>query len=299
MKRIGFIGLGIMGMAIAKNLLRAGYSLTVNDINPVPVSEMVSLGAKAAETPKEVAENSDVVITMVLNGTQVREIALGQNGLVKGAKPGMILVDMSSVNPYESREICKDLEPFGIEMLDAPVSGGDVKAIDGTMSIMVGGKSEVLEEVRPILEIMGGDITLCGDIGAGNITKCANQIVVGGNMMVAAEALIFAKKCGVDPRKVYEAIRGGLAGSAIMEIKVPKMLSGDFEPGGRVWMHIKDGNNVLDAGHKSGAPMPLSVLVLEQIQWLVSNGYKMEDHSCMVRYYEHLAGVTVRDEKEA
>lgn len=295
MKRIGFIGLGIMGSAMAKNLLKAGCRLTVNDINPAPVRELERLGACGAKTPREVAENSDIVITMVVDGDQVRTIALGEDGLVKGAKKGLILVDMTSVNPFQSQEICRAVEPYGIEMLDAPVSGGDVKAIDGTLSIMVGGKESVLKEVLPILQIIGSSVTLCGGIGAGNITKCANQIIVAGNLMIVSEALVFAKKCGVSPRVVYEAVRGGLAGSAVMDIKVPKMLSGDFKPGGRVWMHIKDGNNVLDAGHRAGAPMPLSALVLEQIQWLLANGYQMEDHANMVRYYEHLAGTTIRD----
>lgn len=298
MKKVGFIGLGIMGGAMARNLLKAGYKLTVNDIDPAPVRELEQLGAHGVKTPREVAENSDVVITMVVDGDQVRTIALGEEGLVKGSRRGLILVDMTSVNPFQSQEISRAIEPFGIEMLDAPVSGGDVKAADGTLAIMVGGKESVLEEVRPILEAMGSSITLCGDIGAGNITKCANQIIVAGNIMIAAEALVFAKKCGVNPQSVYEAIRGGLAGSAVMDLKVPKMLSGDFKPGGRVWMHIKDGNNVLDAGHRVGAPLPISVLVLEQIQWLLANGYQMEDHANMVRYYEHLAGTTIRNEEQ-
>ena len=206
----------------------------------------------------------------------------------------MILVDMSSISPIASKEICAEVEKKGCFMIDAPVSGGEPKAIDGTLAIMVGGKEEVFNKVKDILMLMGSSVTLCGDIGAGNTTKLANQIIVAANIAAVGEALVLGKKAGVNPEAIYKAIRGGLAGSTVMDAKAPMMLDGNFNPGFRINLHIKDLNNALDAGHSVGAPLPLTSSVMEMMQWLKATGHEGEDHSSLVRYYEFLADTDVR-----
>jgi 2-hydroxy-3-oxopropionate reductase len=295
MEKIAFIGLGSMGKPMATNLVKAGFPLRVYDIAPAPVAEMKAMGAVACSSPREAAEGCDVVFTMVPNTDNVRQALFGKDGIAESIRPGAVFVDTSSVNPHGSKEFCEKLAAMGVEMLDAPVSGGDLKAMDGTMSIMVGGKQSTLDKVRHILDILGGSVVLCGDIGAGNVTKLANQIIVAGNMMIMGEALGFAKKCGVSPRKIFEATRGGLAGSAIQELKVPKMLSGDFKPGGMLKYQIKDGDNVLLAAREYGAHIPLSVTILEMIRWLCDNGYAEHDHSSVVCFYEEMNRVKVQD----
>ena len=296
--KIGFIGLGIMGKPMSKNLLKAGYELTVYDINKAAVEEVVAAGAQSALTNKAVAEKSDVIITMVPNSPQVKEVVLGQNGVLEGMKPGTIIVDMSSINPIASREICQAVEEKGGYMIDAPVSGGEPKAIDGTLSIMCGGKQEIFDKVKDILGVMGAAVTLCGDIGAGNATKLANQIVVAVNIAAVSEALLLGKKAGVDPEAIYKAIRGGLAGSTVMDAKAPMMMDGNFKPGFKIALHIKDLNNVIETGHNVGAPLPLTASVMEMMQWLRKEGKDMLDHSAIVQYYEHLGGTDVRKENK-
>jgi 2-hydroxy-3-oxopropionate reductase len=291
---IGFIGLGIMGKPMAKNLLNAGYTLTVYDLFAKAVDEVVAAGAKRGTSNKDVAKNSDIVITMVPNSPQVKTAVLGENGILEGAKPGMILIDMSSINPIASREVCAEVEKQGCFMLDAPVSGGEPKAIDGTLAIMVGGKQEIFDQVKDILKVMGASVTLCGDIGAGNITKLANQIVVAANIAAVAEAMVMGKKAGVDPEAIYNAIRGGLAGSTVMDAKAPMMMDGNFKPGFRINLHIKDLNNALDTGHDIGAPLPLTAGVMEMMQWLKASGFENEDHSSLVKYYEYLSRTDIR-----
>lgn len=297
MKKIGFIGLGIMGKPMSKNLLKAGYELTVYDINEASVKELVACGAAAAADAKGAALGNDVIITMVPNSPQVKEAVLGPNGALEGMKKGAILVDMSSINPIASREVCEEVEKRGAEMIDAPVSGGEPKAIDGTLSIMCGGKREIFEEVKDILAVMGGSVTYCGAIGAGNTTKLANQIIVAVNIAALSEALVLGKKAGVDPESIYQAIRGGLAGSTVMDAKAPMMLDGNFKPGFRIALHIKDLNNVLETGHKVGSPLPLTASVMEMMQWLRANEMDVLDHSAIVKYYEYLANDEVRREK--
>ena len=294
MYKIGFIGLGIMGKPMAKNLLKAGYELTIYDINSAAVDEVVSAGAKRGENNADVAKSSDVVITMVPNSPHVKVAVLGEHGVMEGAKPGMILIDMSSISPIASKEVCAQVEAKGCYMIDAPVSGGEPKAIDGTLSIMVGGKQEIFDKVIDILNVMGGSVILCGDIGAGNTTKLANQIVVAINIAAVGEALVFGKKAGVEPEAIYKAIRGGLAGSTVMDAKAPMMMDGNFKPGFRINLHIKDLNNVLDTGHDVGAPLPLTASVMGMMQWLKSVGKETEDHSALVEYYEALANIDVR-----
>lgn len=291
--KIGFIGLGIMGKPMCKNLLKAGYQVTVNDLNRDAIAEIIAFGAKAASNNREVAENSDVVITMVPNSPHVKAAVLGENGVMEGARPGMILVDMSSINPLASKEICAEVEKHGCFMIDAPVSGGEPKAIDGSLSIMCGGKKEIFDKVYDLLKTMGSSVILCGDIGAGNSTKLANQIVVAVNIAAVSEALVMGQKAGVEPEAIYNAIRGGLAGSTVMDAKVPMMLEGNFKPGFRISLHIKDMNNVLDTGHDVGAPLPLSTCVMEMMQWLKAQGKDTLDHSAIVQYYENLANTSI------
>ena len=294
MKKIGFIGLGIMGKPMSKNLLKAGYELMVNDLNKDAVKEVVACGAKEGKTNAEVAAASDIVITMVPNSPQVEEVVLGENGVLCGAKKGTIIVDMSSINPIVSKEVCAKVEDAGCFMIDAPVSGGEPKAIDGTLSIMVGGRKEIFDEVKDILSAMGSSVVLCGDIGAGNTTKLANQIIVAVNIAAVSEAFVMGKKAGVEPEAIFNAIKGGLAGSTVMNAKAPMMMDGNFKPGFRINLHIKDLNNCLDTAHKVGAPMPLTSSVMDMMQWLKSQGKETLDHSAIVQYYEYLAGADIR-----
>ena len=290
---IGFIGVGIMGRPMAKNLLKAGCSLTVYD-KFAKLDDLVALGAKAASSNKDVAANSDVVITMLPNSLNVKQAILGEDGVSEGARPGTIVVDMSSIAPDAAQEIAAALKTKGVAMLDAPVSGGEPKAIDGTLAIMVGGDAKNFEAVKPVLEKMGSSVVHVGDIGAGNVTKLANQIIVALNIAAVAEAFVLATKAGVDPEAVFNAIKGGLAGSTVMNAKVPMILNGDFNPGGRVELHTKDLQNVLDTGHRLNVPLPLTAGVMEVLQSLISNGMRGLDHCAIVRHYEMLAKVEVR-----
>lgn len=291
--KIGFIGLGIMGRPMAKNLLKAGYSLTVYD-KFAPADDLVALGAKAAASNKDVALQSDLIITMLPNSPNVREAVLGADGVLDGAKPGTILVDMSSIAPAASQEICAAVKENGVTMLDAPVSGGEPKAIEGTLAIMVGGDLKAFEKARPILEKMGASVVHVGEIGAGNVTKLANQIIVALNIAAVSEAFVLATKAGVKPEAVFNAIKGGLAGSTVMNAKVPMILDGNFKPGFRIDLHIKDLQNSLDTGHALNVPLPLTANIMETLQALKIDDLGGCDHSAIVRHYEKLAKVEVR-----
>lgn len=289
MEKIGFIGLGIMGKPMAKNLVKAGYDVTVNDLNTAAVEELVAAGAKQAPTPKAVAEVTDIIITMLPNSPHVRTVVLGENGVLDGAKAGAIIVDMSSIEPLESQAIGAEAAKKNVILLDAPVSGGEPKAIDGSLAIMVGGDANAFNKVKPLFDIMGSSATLVGDLGAGNITKLANQIIVAINIAAVGEALTLAAKAGVDPQKVYEAIRGGLAGSTVLDAKAPMMINRNFEPGFRISLHIKDMDNIIKTAHGVGVPAPLSASVMEMMQALKVDGYENEDHSSLVKFFEKLA----------
>ena len=293
-KRIGLIGLGIMGKPMSKNLLKAGYDLTVCDINAAAVSEVVALGAKSAATPKEVAAVTDIVITMLPNSPQVKTVVLGQNGVIEGARAGALVVDMSSIAPLAAQEVAKALAEKGIRMLDAPVSGGEPKAIDATLSIMVGGNAADFEVALPVLKCMGASAVRVGDVGAGNVTKLANQVIVALNIAALSEAMTLATKAGVDPELVFNAIKGGLAGSTVMNAKTPLMLDRKFDPGFRINLHIKDLNNALETAHDVGVPLPLTAGVMEIMQALKVDGCGENDHGGIVKYYEKLAKVEVR-----
>ena len=290
--KIGMIGLGIMGKPMAKNLLKAGYDLTVSDLSPSSVEELVACGAKSADNA-EIGQNCDLVLTMVPNSPQVKAVMLGEDGVASHMKPGSVFIDMSSINPVASKEIAAALAEKGIEMLDAPVSGGEPKAIDGTLSFMVGGKQEIFDKYKPILEAMGTSVVRCGDVGAGNTTKLANQIIVACNIQAVAEALVLAQKAGVDPQLVFEAIRGGLAGSTVMNSKAPMMIAGIDKPGFKIDLHIKDLNNALDCAHTVGAPVPMTAAVQEILQWLHSHDGGQKDHSAIAQYYEELTDIKI------
>ena len=290
--KIGLIGLGIMGKPMAKNLLKAGYELVVNDRNQASIDEVVAAGASYA-TQAEIGESCDVVLTMLPNSPQVKEVMLGDDGVAAHMKAGSTFIDMSSINPVASKEIAAVLEAKGIDMLDAPVSGGEPKAIDGTLSFMVGGKQEVFDKYKDLLGAMGASVVRCGDVGAGNTTKLANQIIVACNIQALAEALTLAQKAGVDPELVFQAIRGGLAGSTVMEAKAPMMIAGNDKPGFKIDLHIKDLNNALDCAHAVGSPLPMTASVQEVLQWLHNNGKGQADHSAIAQYYEKLTGIQI------
>lgn len=291
--KIGFIGLGIMGKPMSKNLVKAGHELVVCDFNKDAVAELVEMGAKQAANGAEVAKECDVIITMLPNSPHVRSVALGENGIVDGVHEGSVLIDMSSIDPTESKKIGEELAKKGIEMLDAPVSGGEPKAIDGTLSVMVGGKKDLFDKYYDMLMVMAGSVVYVGELGSGNVAKLANQIVVAVNIAAVGEALAFAKKAGTDPELVYQAIRGGLAGSTVMDAKAPMMLSRNFKPGFRIELHIKDLNNALNAAHAISAPVPLTGQLMEMMQALKADGYEKEDHSSLVKFYEKIGNVTV------
>lgn len=290
--KVGLIGLGIMGKPMAKNILKGGYELMVSDLNKAAVEEVVAAGAKAA-TNQEIGENCDVVLTMLPNSPHVKSVMLGENGVASFMKEGQVFIDMSSINPVASKEVAAVLAEKNIEMLDAPVSGGEPKAIDGTLSFMVGGKQEVFDAYKPLLETMGASVVRCGEVGAGNTTKLANQIIVACNIQALAEALTLAQKAGVDPELVFQAIRGGLAGSTVMNAKAPMMIEGNDKPGFKIDLHIKDLNNALDCAHSVGAPVPMTAAVQEILQWMHNHEGGQKDHSAIAQYYEYLTDIKI------
>lgn len=296
--KVGFIGLGVMGKPMSKNLLKAGYDVVVNDHKEKTMDELVALGAKKAASPKEIACVCDVIITMVPNSPQVREVALGENGILSANKKGIVLIDMSSIDPVQSKEIGTILANNGIDMLDAPVSGGEPKAIDGTLSVMVGGKKETFDKYESLLKCMASSVVYCGDLGSGNVAKLANQVIVAINIAAVSEALTLAKKLGANPETVYKAIRGGLAGSTVLDAKAPMMLEHNFKPGFRIDLHIKDLNNALNASHAVNSYLPLTGQLMEIMQSLKNEGYGVEDHSAILRYYERNTKVNLKEDKE-
>ena len=288
--KIGFIGLGIMGKPMVRNIMKAGYTdVLVWNRSKAAMEEVAADGA-VASSPKEIGESCDVVITMLPNSPQVKEVMLGENGVASYMKPGAVFIDCSSINPVASQEIAAVLAERGVEMLDAPVSGGEPKAIDGTLSFMVGGKQDVFDAHKELLLTMGASAVRCGDVGASNTTKLANQIIVACNIQALGEALMLAKKAGVDPELVFQAIKGGLAGSTVMNAKAPMMIAGNDKPGFKIDLHIKDLNNALDCAHTVGAPVPMTAQVQEIMQWMHNHEGGQKDHSAIAQYYEFLTG---------
>lgn len=293
-KKIGFIGLGIMGKPMALNLIKAGHSLTVNDLNSEAVKALQDAGATSVLSPKEVAEQSDFIITMLPASKHVQTVVLGENGILAGARVGSTIIDMSSITPATTTLLAEEAAKLGVGFLDAPVSGGEPKAIDGTLSIMVGGKEDVFESAKAILYNMGKDVTLVGDTGCGVTAKLANQVIVNLNIAAMSEALVLAAKAGIDIEKMYKAIRGGLAGSAVLDAKVPLILDRNFVPGGTMAINMKDITNVMDTAHEMDVPLPLSSHLLEIFHALKADGKIMDDHGGIVQYYEKLANIEVR-----
>lgn len=285
-----------MGKPMCRNLIKASHELIVMDKNSDVTKEMAELGAKVARTPKEVASETNLVITMLPNSPHVKDVILGPNGIIEGTYSDLTIIDMSSISPIASKEIYTELSRKNIEMLDAPVSGGEPKAIDGTLSVMAGGKKEVFDKYSDIIKCMASSVVYVGDIGSGNITKLCNQIIVAINIAAMSEAFILAEKAGVDPEVVYKAIRGGLAGSTVLDAKAPLVLSRKFKPGFRIGLHIKDLHNVLEASHSVGAPLPLTSYVLEIMHALNADGLANEDHCSVIKFYEKIANATVGNE---
>jgi len=294
MSQIGFIGLGVMGKPMSKNLMRAGHKLLVYDVVRGPVDELTAEGASRGESSSDVASRSDIVITMLPDGPQVKEAMFGPHGVLDGARAGLVVIDMSSISPLVSREVGEACERKHVEFLDAPVSGGEPKAIDGTLAIMVGGKPALFERMAPVLRSMGSSVVLTGPVGAGNVTKLANQIMVACNIAAMGEALVLATRAGLDPEVVFNAVKGGLAGSTVLNAKAPMVISRNFAPGFRIRLHEKDLRNTLLAAESMGVPLPLTSLVQQMLIALVNRGSGDLDHSALVNFVEGLSGVEVK-----
>ena len=291
---IGFIGLGIMGKPMARNLLKAGYSLVVYDVASGPVAELTAAGAEAGESSSDTARRVEMVITMLPDGPDVEKAVLGPGGVLEGARPGSMVVDMSSISPTVSQKVAAACSEKGVEFLDAPVSGGEPKAVDGTLAIMVGGKSEVFEKALPVLQKMGSSVTLTGPAGAGNVTKLANQIMVACNIAAMGEALVLATRAGLDPEVVFNAVKGGLAGSTVLNAKAPMAIARNFKPGFRIRLHQKDLRNALLAAESMKVSLPITSLVQQMLMALMNEGKGDLDHSAIVTFIEGMAGIEVK-----
>ena len=294
MSDIGFIGLGIMGRPMVRNLIKAGHKLVVYDVVRGSVDEAVANGAARGDSSADVASKSAIVITMLPDGPDVETAVFGAGGILEGARKGCILVDMSSISPIVSQKVGAACAAKGIEFMDAPVSGGEPKAIDGTLAIMVGGEARVFETVKPILESMGSSVLLTGPIGAGNVTKLANQIMVACNIAAMGEALVLATKAGLDPEVVFNAVKGGLAGSTVLNAKAPMVIGRNFKPGFRIRLHQKDLRNALLLAESAKVPLPLTSMVQQMLITLMNEGKGDLDHSGIVNYIEEGAGIDVK-----
>jgi len=282
-----------MGKPMAKNLVKAGHDLTVFDFKEDAVKELVADGATEAKTGKEVAEKSDVIFTMVPNSPNVEAALFNEGGVAEGLTAGKTVIDMSSINPLASQGFAKRLAKLNVGFLDAPVSGGEPKAIDGSIAIMVGGDKDLYEKNKDLLEIMGGSVTYVGADGAGNTTKLANQVIVALNIAAVSEGFALAKKAGLDPKMVFDAIHTGLAGSTVMDAKVPMMIDRNFKPGFRVDLHIKDLQNALDTSHALHVGLPLTAEVMEILQVVKNDGNGSDDHSAIAKFYEKINDLTI------
>ena len=298
MQKVGFVGLGIMGKPMVRNLLKAGFPVTVYDIVEDAVKTLAAEGATPVKSAKEVAEGQDMVITMVPNGPIVRSLLKGEDGILAGVKPGTIITDMSSVTPVESQEFAGLAKEKGCEFLDAPVSGGEPGAVAGTLAIMVGGEQSTLDKAQDVFAAMGSSITLVGPNGSGSVTKLANQVIVNLNIAAVSEAMILATKAGADPKKVYEAIRGGLAGSTVLDAKAPMMFNRNFKPGGPIKINLKDITNVMDTAKKLDLPLIMTSILQQIMNSLKATGHLMDDHSGIVQFYENISGVIVKTQEK-
>jgi len=291
MLKIGYIGLGLMGKSIARNILKAGYPLVVHNRSRAAVDELVAEGATAAFSPAEVAAQVDVVFTNLPDSPDVELVALGEQGILEGAHPGLIMIDNSTIKPASARKIAAALAEAGVEALDAPVSGGDIGARNGTLTVMVGGSAAALEKVLPVLQAMGKTITHIGEAGAGQIAKAANQIMVAAQMVAMAELLVFAQKSGADPVKVVQAIRGGAAQCWTLDVKPPRLFAGNRQPGFKAYMQAKDLNIVLETAREYGIPLPSAALDSQLFNSMLQVGMGEMDNSAVLGILEKLAGV--------
>ncbi len=290
---IGFIGLGIMGKPMAKNLLKAGESLMVYDINPEAVEAVTAEGAKAG-TPEAIGRECQVVFTILPNGPIVQEVLFGEGGAAASLKAGAVVCDCSSVTPTESKTCWEKLNAQGVGFVDAPVSGGEPGAVAGTLAFMAGGEQKDFDVLKPYFDIMGSSALLVGASGSGSVTKLANQVIVNNTIAIVSEAFVLASKAGADPVKVYEAIRGGLAGSAVLDAKIPMIVERNFKPGGKISINHKDIKNVINTAHELDVPVPYSAQLFEILQSLKVHGHMDEDHGGIVQYFEQLADVVVK-----
>lgn len=293
MSKIGFIGLGVMGNPMAKNLLKAGHHLIVHDIIKAKVDDLVRAGAEPAENCRDAASQGDIIILMLPDSPEVEAVMLGEEGVLAGARPGSLIIDMSSISPLVDIELEKTAREKNLRMLDAPVSGGEPGAIAGTLAIMVGGDEAAFKEAQEILQVMGKSVVRVGAIGAGQFTKLANQILVGVHLQAMSEALVFAQKAGLDVQKVYEAVRGGLAGSHVLDAKTPLVLKRNFTPGFRIRLHIKDLKNALIAGRELGIPLPATALAQTFFEACDAAGRGDLDHGALITVTEELAKAQV------
>ena len=291
--KIGFIGIGIMGLPMAKNLMKEGYPLIAFDLNEEALANLTKGGAQTGKSCAHVASNCDIIITMLPNSPDVQKAVLDPQGILEGVHEGQILIDMSSIAPLVSQSIAKQLAQKGADMLDAPVSGGQEKALSGTLAIMVGGKEEIFNQCKPILEVMGNPV-LVGTIGAGGTTKLVNQAIVAVNIAVVSEALLLGKKAGVDPERIFNAIKGGLAGSQCLTDKAPRMFKANYDPGFRIKLHVKDLTNVLATSQALHNSMPLTAQVMEMMQALMNEGHTDLDHGGLALFYEKMNGISLK-----
>jgi 2-hydroxy-3-oxopropionate reductase len=289
---VGFIGLGIMGRPMAKNLIKAGYPLVVHNRSREPVDDLVKAGAKTAASPKDVASQCDVLITMLPNSPDVEQVALGKDGIIEGAKSGLIFIDMSTISPIVSQKVGNALAAKGVKMLDAPVSGGEKGAIDAALSIMVGGDKTTFDAVLPIFQALGRTITLLGPLGFGGFTKLANQIIVAVNLTALAEALTLGKKAGLDRELLLTALAGGLAGSKCLEQKKPNYVAGTYNPGFKIDLHFKDLGLIMESARSLGVPLPTTAVVQELFSAMRVKGRGGLDHSGIITLLEDLAGAS-------
>jgi len=294
MAKIAFVGLGIMGKPMSKNLLKAGHSVVVFDVAPAPVADVVAAGGTAAKSSKEAASQADVIITMLPDGPEVEAAVLGPGGILEGAAKGATVVDMSSISPVVAQKVGAACAAKGVEFLDAPVSGGEPKAIEGTLAIMVGGDAKTFEKIEPILKNMGASVTLTGPVGAGNVTKLANQIMVACNIAAMGEALTLATRCGLNPEVVVNAVKGGLAGSSVLNAKGPMLIAHNFKPGFRISLHQKDLRNALQTAEANHVCLPITALVQQMLSSLIAEGKGDLDHSAIATFVEAASGVEVK-----
>lgn len=293
--RVGYIGLGLMGKSIARNILQGGFPLIVHNRSRAAVDELVSEGAFPAYSPAEVAAQVDVVFTNLPDSPDVEKVVLGENGIISTGRPGLIYIDNSTIKPAVSRDIYRKLNEKGIHALDAPVSGGDIGAKNGTLTIMVGGNPEVLEKVTPLFQCIGKTVTYVGDAGAGQIAKAANQIMVAAQMVAMAELLVFSQKAGADPKKVVEAIKSGAAQCWALDVKPQRLFSGNREPGFKAYMQAKDLNIVMETAREYGIPLPSAAIDMQLYSSMLQQGLELKDNSAVIAILEQLAGIHLNE----